>query len=798
MFENICPGILENMLKIAEKDTKTYKICVDGKKISQSSQHKAFGDVDLWGHEGKPTLEETRQKLQTELEKLAQLEKVVDKMENKGCDCLSEASDSDSASFVEVGRSVLNGLERLKVLRQKKQQKNLTLEKLRKACVNEELQKKYAFALSAIKTYLYQVDGCIDLLLSTTDKLGYALSVCLKSDDSYIRGNTVNLSEQKNYVCLTGHEGGDLNRVDTSIVKQRSEPWHRLRQEAKFTGSTTHTAVGFYGLKRAQQLHDLKHKKHEDPKVDNEQMRRMQHGAENEIHAVATAVAKILPVYFPENVFVEEGCERITHNQDENFMIVSPDGSIREINENRQPKPSALVGVEIKCPFPGKVYTTPVYYTIPWYYAIQVLAEMEALHTSELLFICFSEESSTFFVATSDTELWESVVGMLQTDRPKRLPEGLAQLKERLKKYVDENVRFIGEVPSARSSHLCGHPQTSQTDFGHNNHGPNTEREQSVLTIANLRALLQNVRKSVEEAGTLSRNLASEVLVFLIADLDRVHQREKTHALPVAYGLKGYSLTSSALRMMLEEVVKKAQQFGLHVPVVSYDGQWWTLAVRSKHGEPLTALQLQKDIYNLAKKQSKAEILRTIKTTNIVSAASFENLISQVEITRKCGTVIVVHKAVSCSRIFFTSRRVAQMLRSSRPQSSEARPDSTLELEVSEVEVDGETDSRDTLLLGVADVRDMPPPGVGGVDDVRDTLLLEDEDRAADVRDMLPPGVGEILEEDVLMDMASTEALKSTVRHISLTTSPRSFRTCSLKVIQGLTMKQAVNSQKNT
>jgi hypothetical protein len=47
--------------------------------------------------------------------------------------------------------------------------------------------------------------------------------------------------------------------------------------------------------------------------------------------AHATIVAKVLPVFFPELVFYEEGCYKLVH--DTIPIIVSPDGSCRNAND---------------------------------------------------------------------------------------------------------------------------------------------------------------------------------------------------------------------------------------------------------------------------------------------------------------------------------------------------------------------------------------------------------------------------------------------------------------------------------
>ena len=55
---------------------------------------------------------------------------------------------------------------------------------------------------------------------------------------------------------------------------------------------------------------------------------------------------------------------------------------------------------------------------------------------------------------------------------------------------------------------------------------------------------------------------------------------------------------------------------GLHVPAVSFDGQWHNMAVRSLQKKPLTMLQLQKDVWRESEKTQKSEIVRMFENSN--------------------------------------------------------------------------------------------------------------------------------------------------------------------------------------
>ena len=129
----------------------------------------------------------------------------------------------------------------------------------------------------------------------------------------------------------------------------------------------------------------------------------MKYGIDNQINGVATIVAKILLVVCPNLKFVESGCE-IINNKDIPFMIVSPDGEGRyTVNSD------VHVAFEIKCPTPGKHFAPQAHDKVPHYYILQCLSGMKALKCSKLLYVCFTEESSTVFELAFHSDLWHTV-----------------------------------------------------------------------------------------------------------------------------------------------------------------------------------------------------------------------------------------------------------------------------------------------------------------------------------------------------------------------------------------------------
>ena len=77
--KEVRPGILHNLFdKFSDQSEpeKTYKLCVDGKKINSSLIGK-HEDIDLWGHESSPTITERRESFNVDIETIEKCSKYI-------------------------------------------------------------------------------------------------------------------------------------------------------------------------------------------------------------------------------------------------------------------------------------------------------------------------------------------------------------------------------------------------------------------------------------------------------------------------------------------------------------------------------------------------------------------------------------------------------------------------------------------------------------------------------------------------------------------------------------------------
>lgn len=151
------------------------------------------------------------------------------------------------------------------------------------------------------------------------------------------------------------------SNCDTSLIKQRSKEWFEIRDSCLVTGSTINKAIGLDGLKKQKMHLDVKARRKQPDEISSKLQEKFDHRAKNELHAISTTCSSFLPAFHPDLNYFEEGCY-VELDNNKPYLVISPDGSLRGANL------VAISGIEIKCPMPGKIFTTPVHYKLPTYY----------------------------------------------------------------------------------------------------------------------------------------------------------------------------------------------------------------------------------------------------------------------------------------------------------------------------------------------------------------------------------------------------------------------------------------------
>lgn len=183
---------------IAEQSStlKTYKLCLDGKKINGSTTG-ILGDVDLFGHEQKPTLREKQNRLQDEILHTESVLKTLDNVDTNFL--LQSFLPSIKSCLTEKLRKLVTLLsERLKDLRQMRVSKQTTLAKFKDIAGSNWKTSSLCNVISAISTHIYDLDACVKRTLNTVDGI---IQVCAEMNAclEFCSESILDLSVQTNY-----------------------------------------------------------------------------------------------------------------------------------------------------------------------------------------------------------------------------------------------------------------------------------------------------------------------------------------------------------------------------------------------------------------------------------------------------------------------------------------------------------------------------------------------------------------------------------------------------------------------
>lgn len=252
---------------------------------------------------------------------------------------------------------------RIKDLRKLFLNQTMAIKKFYKEAGENWRSSRLVYAISSVQATIYQIKIIIKRLLDINNRLLQKGSSINETSNAFVVGANTDAFTQRNWISLKEPDNiPEHLACDIRYIKQRSDKWFEKRKQFLLTGSQIFTGVGLETLKNLQKHFDKVIRKiNVEQTIPEEVQKRMNHGTESEIHAISTLTGKVLPFYYPDLNYVEEGAHIISKN-DNPFILVSPDGSLRSSNIQVSQQP--LLTCEFKCPYPED-YKVPVHYEIP-------------------------------------------------------------------------------------------------------------------------------------------------------------------------------------------------------------------------------------------------------------------------------------------------------------------------------------------------------------------------------------------------------------------------------------------------
>ena len=337
------------------------------------------------------------------------------------------------------------------------------------------------------------------------------------------------------------------------------------------------------------------------------------------MHRNKPNITYLLTVFYPDVCYVEDGCATLPFPVV--YMAVSGDGiGVTMDGKN-------TVAFELKCPVPNKPFTADVYYKVPLRYSLQILSQMATKGCEKYANICYTKESTTVFRGKFDEDLWCSVVNVLHEfaqshgKRPTKKPKWVNELRPALEEFITHS-DFVCEVPSLNTiSCDCSETPDLTVNTVCRDHHTTLEicGSKDDVTMQTVGIYVSQAMDAVKEAYEHARRPAKELLLTVVSDLDRQHQEETPHALPIMYNMGGFSLKMPSARALLNEAMSVCEENGLDVRVIAFDGQFAEISIEDESpSRPLTLCSLAKQIWSQACSLTKGQQLSWIFAKNDV------------------------------------------------------------------------------------------------------------------------------------------------------------------------------------
>ncbi|MCG8623731.1 MAG: YqaJ viral recombinase family protein, partial [Proteobacteria bacterium] len=467
--------------------------------------------------------------------------------------------------------------------------------KLIDKCGNsQELQYKHRRQMSTLNQNTAESESVVRRLLELNLKITSIMAFMNCNDDVHIGTDIchIRLSEKgNNFQLLPPQIVEQFMDIDmeenVQFIKQRSDKWFEYRKKFRVTGSTLNSAIGLDTLNKQKEHHYVRVRGRQPAPVPPELQKKFDHGTKNEVNATATFISTVLPAYLPACfAFYEVGPASINSEKRDNLLEVSADGILQCSHGGKDCPNYHIHGerrilIEMKSPVPQENIAETIFYEVPARYVPQVQAQMKAYNCNELWLLCSTAISCSVIAVRFDEELWNNiwsvVIDLYEEDRPNvptRLHPCVKDLKLKISESKKRYTKFMCEVPTVTGEYGdITLPQNFCSPYG-----PAPGRIEVVCTTEHITRLNYEVaadaKSAFKECHQVLRDPAKELLVFMLTDKDRKQDNNIPYSYPVAYAMKGCSMTNNHLHFMVQKVREQLRNRNIPILCEAYDGQW--------------------------------------------------------------------------------------------------------------------------------------------------------------------------------------------------------------------------------
>ncbi|MCG8621297.1 MAG: hypothetical protein MJE68_04735, partial [Proteobacteria bacterium] len=282
-------------------------------------------------------------------------------------------------------------------------------------------------------------------------------------------------------------------------------------------------------------------------------------------------------------------------------MVVSADGILRCPNGNTcinyKSHGDRIIALEFKSPYATKENPHVTVYEPSPRHVPQLLLEMKAWKCNELWLLCGTLESVTLMHCYEDVSLTnelldtaDALYGSEKPNVPTRLHPNVPILKNKIREYIKTHTSFLCEAPTVKGK--FGKLTVSDVIVSAYAVTPNLDLNEMEARDVDFDTAVvgSETNHFFNNAHNVLRNKASEIVVFMATSKDRKNIDSVGYTFPVAYAMKGSTMTNSDLHYMVNALRKEFSKRSIPILAEVYDGQWHQFITTDGEGKSLTKL----------------------------------------------------------------------------------------------------------------------------------------------------------------------------------------------------------------
>ena len=223
--------------------------------------------------------------------------------------------------------------------------------------------------------------------------------------------------------------------------------------------------------------------------------------------------------------------------------------------------------VEIKSPYPSEENPELVYYEVPPRHVPQILSEMKAYDATEAWLLCAIQRSATLISISFDHDLWNNIFGLVEEfygDENPKMPTKVhpnnLNLCLHINQFIQTNCVLLAEVPTITAvyGNVYLDPHFS-SPFSPNSERNSTDADKEIVTNMN-KFISIDAKSAFTSCHEVLRTPAKELLVFMLTNKDRKQNKHVPYSYPVAYVLKGSSMSKCDLHFMVNKLCNELKK----------------------------------------------------------------------------------------------------------------------------------------------------------------------------------------------------------------------------------------------